>query len=101
MSDETEDRGHAFNQARTPIPRKPKPKSIMTDEDLASSEVEEETVQEEADVVAIKQEETVEGNKTIEERLKAIEEQLEVTNKYMSAIDWKIWLYLKAENYIE
>ena len=40
-------------------------------------------------------------SKSVEERLAAIEEQLEVTNKYMSAIDWKIWLYLKAENYIE
>jgi len=94
MSDENENLG----QARTPIPRKPRPKSIMTDEDLTPSDTEE-TVQEEVNV-ATEQEKVLES-KSIEERLAAIEEQLEVTNKYMSAIDWKIWLYLKAENYIE
>ena len=100
MTDETENRGHAFNQqARVPIPRKPKPKSVMNDEDLAS-DVKEETTQTEEVNIATKQEKVLES-KSVEERLAAIEEQLEVTNKYLSAIDWKIWLYLKAENYIE
>jgi len=100
MTDETEDRGHAFNQARTPIPRKPKPKSIMTDENLISEEDEQETVQTEEIKDVAEQEEVLESS-SIEKRLAAIEEQMEVTNKYLSAIDWKIWLYLKAENYIE
>jgi|TARA_R110001592_G_scaffold21582_1_gene86749 hypothetical protein len=100
MTDETENRGHAFNQARTPIPRKPKPKSIMTDENLISEEAEQETVQTEEVKDVAEQEEVLESS-SIEKRLAAIEEQMEVTNKYLSAIDWKIWLYLKAENYIE
>ncbi|MDB2315661.1 hypothetical protein N9V27_01660 [bacterium] len=100
MTDETENRGHAFNQARTPIPRKPKPKSIMTDENLISEEAEQETVQTEEIKDVAEQEEVLESS-SIEKRLAAIEEQMEVTNKYLSAIDWKIWLYLKAENYIE
>lgn len=100
MTDETENRGHAFNQARTPIPRKPKPKSVMTDENLISEEAEQETVQTEEVKDVAEQEEVLESS-SIEKRLAAIEEQMEVTNKYLSAIDWKIWLYLKAENYIE
>jgi hypothetical protein len=96
MTDETQDRG----QARTPIPRKPKPKSIMTDENLISEEAEQETVQTEEIKDVAEQEEVLESS-SIEKRLAAIEEQMEVTNKYLSAIDWKIWLYLKAENYIE
>ena len=100
MTDETENRGHAFNQARTPIPRKPKPKSVMTDENLISEEAEQETVQTEEIKDVAEQEEVLESS-SIEKRLAAIEEQMEVTNKYLSAIDWKIWLYLKAENYIE
>jgi hypothetical protein len=100
MTDDTENRGHAFNQARTPIPRKPKPKSIMTDENLISEEDEQETVQTEEIKDVAEQEEVLESS-SIEKRLAAIEEQMEVTNKYLSAIDWKIWLYLKAENYIE
>jgi|SaaInl74LU_5_DNA_1037368.scaffolds.fasta_scaffold01084_5 hypothetical protein len=99
MTDETKDRGHAF-QARTPIPRKPKPKSIMTDENLISEEDEQETVQTEEIKDVAEQEEVLESS-SIEKRLAAIEEQMEVTNKYLSAIDWKIWLYLKSENYIE
>ena len=100
MTDETENRGHAFNQARTPIPRKPKPKSVMTDENLISEEAQQETVQTEEVKDVAEQEEVLESS-SIEKRLAAIEEQMEVTNKYLSAIDWKIWLYLKAENYIE
>lgn len=88
-----------IGQARTPIPRKPRPKSVTTDEDLTT---EEEVIHSAEVDVAVEKESVIEGNtKSIEERLTAIEEQLENTNKYLSAIDWKIWLYLKAENYIE
>ena len=89
MTDETENRGHAFNQARTPIPRKPKPKSVMTDENLISEEAQQETVQTEEVKDVAEQEEVLESS-SIEKRLAAIEEQMEVTNKYLSAIDWKI-----------
>ena len=72
----------------------------MTDENLISEEAEQETVQTEEVKDVAEQEEVLESS-SIEKRLAAIEEQMEVTNKYLSAIDWKIWLYLKAENYIE
>jgi hypothetical protein len=41
------------------------------------------------------------SNDEILTRLTAIENQLESTNQFLGAIDWKMWLYLKAENYID
>jgi len=89
--------------ARTPIPRKPRPKSTTSDQDLTKS-VEAPVTQMDATPEAVEDVATLSTStedSSIEERLAAIEAQLEATNKYLGAIDWKMWLYLKAENYID
>jgi hypothetical protein len=90
--------GESKPAKRIPItkkPRKPRPKSRNSDNDLIASDAIEQT-----DNSVVPPVSTV-SNDEILTRLTAIENQLESTNQFLGAIDWKMWLYLKAENYID
>jgi hypothetical protein len=93
--------GESKPAKRIPITKKPRPKSRNSDNDLiASDAIEQDDNIEQTDNSVVPPVSTV-SNDEILTRLTAIENQLESTNQFLGAIDWKMWLYLKAENYID